>query len=113
MLMSFKKKDSGMVQSQIKESKRTKETKKLNATHDPWLELGGGGGAGMLHGTNQWQINYVYRFKTSIVQMFISWFSPLYYGCIMPLFLENVHCGKGSNTYHLLSNGSVGGKKKR
>lgn len=32
-----------MVQSQIKESKRTKETKKLNAKHDPWLELGVGG----------------------------------------------------------------------
>ena len=84
-----------MVQSQIKESKKTKETKKLNAMHDPGLELGvlGGGGGVMLHGTNQWNINYVYRFKTSIVQMFISWFWPLYYGCIMPLFLENVHCG--------------------
>ena len=44
-----------MVQSQIKESKKTKETKKLNAMHDPGLELGvlGGGGGVMLHGTNQ------------------------------------------------------------
>ena len=37
-----------MVQSQIKESKKTKEAKKLNAMHDPGLELGvlGGGRGG-------------------------------------------------------------------
>lgn len=33
-----------MVQSQVKESKKTKETKKLNAMHYPGLEWGGAGG---------------------------------------------------------------------